>query len=216
MRGQGRLNSASSERGYRSTLAAHGEDVSNRDPAYVARDDVKRTLRRWPNPNTQGTNRAKLVSFYDWMVEEGYRKDNPARATPRPKRKRTATVPPNTSPCRAKEPRRPAPRQCAVSQASPSSSRCSPRFPSVHRWRSPPAERSMRPLSPTATSVGKTVQGQKTQPTTTSAPASSSPSLSSSHGAAPGPYPAPCNTSVPMARQPQRRSSACQGRPSRS
>ena len=90
MRGQGRLNSVSSERGYRSTLVAHGEDVSNRDPGYVGRDDVKRTLRRWPHPNTQGTNRAKLVSFYDWMVEEGHRKDNPARATPRPKRRPAA------------------------------------------------------------------------------------------------------------------------------
>jgi site-specific recombinase XerD len=89
-RGQGRLNSASSERGYRSTLAAHGKDVSNRDPAYVGRSDVKRTLRRWPNPNTQGTNRSKLVSFYDWMVEEGHRKDNPARATSKPKRRPAA------------------------------------------------------------------------------------------------------------------------------
>jgi site-specific recombinase XerD len=87
MQSQGRLNSSASERGYRSTLAAHGEDISNRDPRYVNRDDVKRTLRHWPHPNTQGTNRAKLVSFYDWMVEEGHRKDNPARATPRPKRR---------------------------------------------------------------------------------------------------------------------------------
>lgn len=84
---QGRLNSASSERGYRSTLAAHAEDVSNRDPVYVGREDVKRTLRRWPNANTQGTNRSKLVSFYDWTMEEGLRKDNPARQTRRPRRR---------------------------------------------------------------------------------------------------------------------------------
>ncbi|MGA2321992.1 MAG: tyrosine-type recombinase/integrase [Solirubrobacteraceae bacterium] len=87
MRTQGRLNSSSSERGYRSTLLAHAEDVSNRDPAYVARDDVKRTLRRWANANTQGTNRAKLVSFYDWTMEEGLRRDNPARQTRRPRRR---------------------------------------------------------------------------------------------------------------------------------
>jgi integrase len=87
MRSQGRLNSDSSERGYRSTLEAHAEDIGNRDPAKVGREDVKRTLRRWPNPNTQGTNRAKLVSFYDWAMEEGIRRDNPARATPRPRRR---------------------------------------------------------------------------------------------------------------------------------
>jgi integrase len=89
MQSQGRLNSRSSERGYRSTLEAHGEDVGNRDPRYVAREDVKRTLRRWLHPNTQRTNRSKLVSFYDWMVEEGVRKDNPARGTRRPRRRPT-------------------------------------------------------------------------------------------------------------------------------
>ncbi len=87
MQSQGRLNSSSSERGYRSTLVAHGQDVNNRDPAYINRDDVKRTLRRWPNGNTQGTNRSKLVSFYDWAMEEGLRKDNPARQTRRPRRR---------------------------------------------------------------------------------------------------------------------------------
>lgn len=87
MRAQGRLNSPSSERGYRSTLLAHAEDVHNRDPAYVGREDVKRTLRRWPNANTQGTNRSKLVSFYGWTMEEGLRKDNPAEQTRRPRRR---------------------------------------------------------------------------------------------------------------------------------
>src|SRR5579863_7136571 len=87
MRAQGRLNSASSELGYRATLMAHAEDVGNRNPAYVRRDDVKRTLRRWPHPNTQGTNRSKLVSFYDWAMEEGIRKDNPVRQTRRPRRR---------------------------------------------------------------------------------------------------------------------------------
>jgi integrase len=87
MQAQVRLNSPSSVRGYRSTLEAHGEDVGNRDPAYVGREDVKRTLRQWPNANTQGTNRSKLVSFYDWTMEEGLRKDNPARQTRRPRRR---------------------------------------------------------------------------------------------------------------------------------
>src|SRR5438067_5178097 len=84
---QGRLNSPSSVRGYRSTLDAHAEDVGNRDPAYVGREDVKRTLRRWRHPNTQGTNRSKLVSFYAWTMEEGLRKDNPAQQTRRPRRR---------------------------------------------------------------------------------------------------------------------------------
>lgn len=87
MRTQGRINSASSERGYRSTLEAHARDVANRDPAYVGREDVKRTLRRWRHPNTQRTNRSKLVSFYRWTVEEGRRKDNPAEQTRRPRRR---------------------------------------------------------------------------------------------------------------------------------
>ncbi len=48
---------------------------------------MKRTLRRWSHPNTQATNRSKLVSFYDWAQEEGLRKDNPADQTPRPRRR---------------------------------------------------------------------------------------------------------------------------------
>lgn len=89
MKAQGRLNSPSSERSYRHALDAHAQDVNNRDPAKTGREDVKRTLRRWPKPNTQGTRRAVLVSFYDWAMEEGIRKDNPARQTRRPKRKPT-------------------------------------------------------------------------------------------------------------------------------
>jgi hypothetical protein len=53
-RSQGRLNSESSVRGYRGTLDAHAEDVGNRDPAKVGREDVKRTLRRWPPPEYAG------------------------------------------------------------------------------------------------------------------------------------------------------------------
>src|SRR5271165_3384060 len=87
MRAQGRLNSRSSVTGYRATLVAHGEDLGIRDPKYAGREDVKRTLRRWKHANTQGTNRAKLVSFYDWTMEEGIRMDNPARQTRRPRRR---------------------------------------------------------------------------------------------------------------------------------
>src|SRR5436309_16113000 len=87
MEAQGRLNSPSSVRGHRSTLEAHAEDIGNRDPRYVGREDVKRTLRRWTHPNTQGTNRSKLVSFYAWTMEESRRKDNPAQQTRRPRRR---------------------------------------------------------------------------------------------------------------------------------
>ena len=89
MRAQGRLNSDASERGYRAALDAHADDVGNFDPAFSDRNDVKKTLRRWANANTQRKCRSVLISFYDWCMEEGYRPDNPARQTRRPKRKPT-------------------------------------------------------------------------------------------------------------------------------
>jgi site-specific recombinase XerD len=84
---QGRFSSLATEVGYRAALHRHADDVSNRDPRYVNRDDVKRTLRHWTHPNSQRKNRAVLVSFYDYLVEEGIRKDNPARQTRRPRPK---------------------------------------------------------------------------------------------------------------------------------
>jgi integrase/recombinase XerD len=87
MRAAGRLNSDRSEVSYRGTLSRHAEDVGNRDPATTNRDDVKRTLLRWAHPNTQRTCRAVLVSFYRWTMEEGYRKDNPAEQTRRPRKR---------------------------------------------------------------------------------------------------------------------------------
>lgn len=93
MRIQGRINSLPSERAYRGTLEKHAQDAGNRDPRYTARDDVKRTLARWKHPNTQRKNRAVLVSFYDWTMQElnPGRKDNPARQT-RPPKKRKPNV----------------------------------------------------------------------------------------------------------------------------
>jgi len=82
----GRFRSAATERNYRSALLAHAKDVSNRDPRYTNRDDVKETLRRWDHPNTHGNRRSVLVSFYAWLMEEGRRSDNPALQTRRPKR----------------------------------------------------------------------------------------------------------------------------------
>lgn len=88
LRSDGRINSDKTERSYRYTLWCHAEDVGNRDPRYTNRDDVKRTLRRWPNANTQRQRRGALVSFYDWCLEEGLRKDNPARQVRKPKVRR--------------------------------------------------------------------------------------------------------------------------------
>jgi hypothetical protein len=84
---QGRMNSDSTERSYRGTLYKHADDVDNRDPRKVGREDVKRTLARWKHPNTRATCRAALVSFYRWMVEEGMRAANPAEQTRRPRRR---------------------------------------------------------------------------------------------------------------------------------
>ena len=87
-RADGRINSPNSERDYRYTLGCHAEDVGNRDPANTTRDDVKRTLLRWGHPNSKSKNRAILVSFYDWTVEEAHRASNPARQTKRPRRRK--------------------------------------------------------------------------------------------------------------------------------
>jgi integrase/recombinase XerC len=93
MRAEGRVNSDRTEIGYRACLNAHADDVGNRDPRYTNRQDVKTTLRRWTNPNTQRVRRACLVSFYDWAMQElePGRKDNPARQTRAP-RVRKSTV----------------------------------------------------------------------------------------------------------------------------
>jgi integrase/recombinase XerD len=87
MRSQSRMNSDRTEVAYRATLNRHAEDIGNRDPATANRQDVKRTLNRWSHPNTRRTCRAHLVSFYRWTMEEGYRKDNPAEQTRRPKKR---------------------------------------------------------------------------------------------------------------------------------
>lgn len=89
MRREGRLTTAASERSYRERLGVHADDVGNRDPRSVDRDDVKRTLARWPHPNTQRTVHAILASFYDWTMHEGLRPGNPARQVRRARRAKT-------------------------------------------------------------------------------------------------------------------------------
>ncbi len=86
MQSQGRFTSPATVRDYRYVLSCHLEDVDNRDPRKTGREDVKTTLRRWSHPNSQGKNRAILVSFYTWMVEEGHRETNPAQQTRRARR----------------------------------------------------------------------------------------------------------------------------------
>jgi integrase len=91
MKAEGRMNSPATERDYRYCLDRHTQDVDNRDPRYTNREDVKRTLRHWANPNTQSKYRSILISFYDWTVEEGLRPHNPARQTRRPRRRKPET-----------------------------------------------------------------------------------------------------------------------------
>lgn len=82
---QGRISSTNTEKAYRAKLNAHIDDVENRDPAKTGRRDVKATLRRWEHPNSQRQAHAVLTSFYDWCMEEGFRRDNPARQVSRAK-----------------------------------------------------------------------------------------------------------------------------------
>lgn len=89
MTAEGRFNSPKTEATYRATLAKHADDVGNRDPSKTGRDDVKATLRRWQG-NTRVLAHAHLRSFYDFAVEEGWRKDNPARQVRRTKKRQTA------------------------------------------------------------------------------------------------------------------------------
>jgi integrase/recombinase XerC len=85
----GASNSDRTEVTYRQQLERHAEDIRNRDPAKTGRDDVKRTLARWEHPNTRRRAHAALTSFYDWAMEEGMRKDNPARQIRRAKPRQT-------------------------------------------------------------------------------------------------------------------------------
>jgi len=90
MRRYGRINSDRTENSYRDRLYVHGEDIRNRDPRTTGRNDIKRTLERWPHPNTQRNAHAILISFYDWAMEEGIRKDNPARQVRKAKKRETS------------------------------------------------------------------------------------------------------------------------------
>jgi integrase/recombinase XerD len=85
MRMEGRINSDGTERLYRTALYLHADDCDDADPRETDREDVKETLARWDQPNTVKGRLAALVSFYDWLMQEGHRTDNPARQVRRPK-----------------------------------------------------------------------------------------------------------------------------------
>lgn len=86
----GRINSDTTERSYRSVLRRHMDDIDNRDPRTVGPSDIKRTLARWPKPNTQRVGRSILMAYYRWTCEEDIRPTNPVERTRRPKKQPTA------------------------------------------------------------------------------------------------------------------------------
>ena len=83
--GLGRLTTERSVAEYRRTVLKHAAAATATNPCLTDREDFKETLRRWDPPNTQRRKRSMLVSFYDWMVEEGLRADNPARQVRAPR-----------------------------------------------------------------------------------------------------------------------------------
>jgi site-specific recombinase XerD len=85
----GRINSKQTERCSRRVLRLHAQDTPA-GPLRAARGDVKQTLARWEHPNTRAREHTVLVSFYDWMLTEGHRPDNPARQVRRPKMRKPA------------------------------------------------------------------------------------------------------------------------------
>jgi site-specific recombinase XerD len=92
--GAGRITSPRSEAAYRHALGRHADDAPGDDPRHTTREDVRTTLRRWRHPNTQRKRHSMLSSFYRWMVHEGHRRDNPAEAIPRARRREPQVIRP--------------------------------------------------------------------------------------------------------------------------
>ncbi len=80
----GAFNSRHTELAYRDKLGRLAEHVGNRDPRTVGRDEIKVFLGQWQG-NSQRHAHAILASFFDFAMEEGWRKDNPARQVKRAK-----------------------------------------------------------------------------------------------------------------------------------
>jgi integrase/recombinase XerC len=84
----GRFKGVNTALRYRAVLRMHHEDVgARRGPLRTDREDVKRTLARW-HGNSQYSAHSCLISFYDWLMQEGLRKENPARQVHRTKLQR--------------------------------------------------------------------------------------------------------------------------------
>jgi integrase/recombinase XerD len=84
----GHITSPESVRTYRFFLDRLASDVGNRDPSLVGYQDIKRTLARWPNPNTYGQARTAINGMFKWLVAEGYVKTNPVDRIQAPRKKR--------------------------------------------------------------------------------------------------------------------------------
>lgn len=81
----GSFTSKHTEDAYRLALQRLVDDTRDKDVRDVTRENVKRTLRRWPEPSTQRARRAALVSFFDWAMEEDHCEVSPARKVKKPR-----------------------------------------------------------------------------------------------------------------------------------
>jgi integrase/recombinase XerD len=86
---QGRhTKNGTTTRTYRWALGALADEVQNRDPRLVGRQDIKRTLARWEHPNTVLLAMAAYGQFFDYLIEEDYCKTNPVSGITRPRRRK--------------------------------------------------------------------------------------------------------------------------------
>jgi integrase/recombinase XerD len=90
MQRAGQMTSRNTELAYRDKLYRFAEYVGNRDPRTISREEVRAFLGRWPHANSQRQAHAILSSFFDFALEEGWRKDNPARQVRRARAKTPA------------------------------------------------------------------------------------------------------------------------------
>jgi len=88
----GAFNSRHTELAYREKLNRFADHVGNRDPRTVGRNEIKAFLGDNWTGNSQRHAHAILASFFDFAMEEGWRKDNPARQVRRAKAKPPAVA----------------------------------------------------------------------------------------------------------------------------
>src|SRR3954451_7351087 len=90
MKRAGQMRSSNTELAYRQKLHRFADEIGNRDPRTVSRDEIRAFLGHWPHQNSQRQAHAILASFFDFALEEGWRKDNPARQVRRARAKTPA------------------------------------------------------------------------------------------------------------------------------